>query len=826
MKKMKNTIRFNERKLVLTILCFYLAVSKSYCQLPLVSDQQIDFTNAVSTVSSGDWSNPFIWSNGIVPDASTDVIINDNHIIYIDVQGATSGAIVDLCRNINIKESAVLRMGHDTPNYAKDLRINGSILCNGTFSSGRNQPGNSGDGSIYNFNSRIFLRLLENDTYISGSGFFNPLSLNVSSPVANRNLIIDHYNIVIDNNFAIKSNNRVNATIKYYSYVHVKGSLGLTGSTFQFSSPTAKADLTIEGIVVADNVSLFTKNPTPGDSSSLTIAEKGSLFVKSINGGDLNVTSESGGFNLNIENNGLFRLGEGIDFNNLTQGNSNFTYNNNGELREHYSNTSMTKAQINAAIDAYDPNLGVDVSQIQDIFGASHIAGWYNFTDRPYLLEGLDYYQNFGATSIKTTLTAINGKMFSAYPFNHTWPNFQTIEQVAQHEMVDSLFQRTHIKTHTFWTTTKNKGDWKEGPDFLHDSYINEEQQFFDLTTHLLQTYGAMDKTFVYQNWEGDWMLRGTGNNWEQNPALIPDNIEWDIEGMARLFRARQRGTERAREQFPNATAKVYHGIEFNKLWWNDNGTYMTMMDNDTPSVIADVVSKSRIDLSSWSAYDGGWKNSANPHGHAMWRGLQIARYFTTETGALPFSFPVQIGEFAINENPPYNFNNTENVIRERYGRYIGVALGLDIPNFYLWNLYCSGQQGGPEGFEWEKGVQYDEAFLYQWMDGKWLLEPDGSWGHAANFLMEQWVNTLSSEDEYLEKSIKIFPNPVNKYIEIKNLNVFAVLTLMDLKGRIIKQINYHPNSQINIEHLEKGTYLLNINANEELNTTKKLVIN
>jgi hypothetical protein len=813
-------------KLTLTVLCIGIALSSTYAQLPLVSDQQIDFSNAVSTVSSGNWSNPSIWSNGVVPTATTDVIIEDNHTVYIDVQGASSGDIVDICRNINIKASAVLRMGHNTPNFAKDLRINGSILCNGTFSAGRNQPGNSGDGSIYNSNSRIYLRLLQNDTFISGSGFFNPLSLNISSPVANRNLIIDHYNILIDRNFEIKSNNRINATVTYYSYMHVKQSLGLTGSTFQFSSATAKADLTIAGVVVADNVSLFTKNPTPGESSSITIADKGSLYVQSINEGDLNVTSEAGGFNLNIENEGLFRLGEGIDFNNLIQGNSNFTYNNNGELREHYSNTSMTKAQITAAIDVNDPNLGVDVSQIQDIFGASHIAGWYNFTNRPYLLEGLDYYQNFGATSIKTTLTAINGKMFSAYPFNHTWPNFQTIKQVAQHELVDSLFQRTHIKTHTFWTTTKNKGDWKEGPDFLHDSYMNEEQQFYDLTRHLLQTYGSMDKTFVYQNWEGDWMLRGQGVLWEENPSLIPDNLDWDIEGMARLFRARQRGTERARNEFPDAVAKVYHGIEFNKLWWNDNGTRKTMMDSNTPCVIADVVSKARIDLSSWSAYDASWSNSANPHGHAMWRGLQMARYFTTETGAIPFSFPVQIGEFAINENPPYNFSNTESVIRNRYGRYIGVALGLDIPNFYLWNLYCSGQQGGPDGFEWEKGVQYETSFLYDWMDGKWMLEPDGSWGHAANFLMEQWMNTLSDDELLVENSIKLFPNPAYDTIEISNLNDNAVITLIDLNGRVLKQFNYLPDSRMKLGQIDKGTYLFNIKVNEKLNITKKLIIN
>ena len=40
------------------------------------------------------------------------------------------------------------------------------------------------------------------------------------------------------------------------------------------------------------------------------------------------------------------------------------------------------------------------------------------------------------------------------------------------------------------------------------------------------------NKTFVYQNWEGDWMLRGEGVAWENDPSLIPDDVEWETEGI------------------------------------------------------------------------------------------------------------------------------------------------------------------------------------------------------------------------------------------------------------------------------------------------------
>jgi len=804
---------------------FIASCAQTFAQLSLVSNQDIDFSNVVSTVSSGDWSNPNIWSSGSVPTADDNVSI-ENHTVYIDLMGTSSGEIVDLCNNLRVQSGGVLRMGHSISNFAKDLRINGSILCLGTFSAGREQPSGSGDGSLYNHNSRIYLNLNQDTTYISGSGFFNPKSLIISSSDDNKTLIIDHYNVVIDDNFVLKSDFRINTTIEYYSYVNIKQNLGLTGSTFQWSSPTAKADLTIKGVVLADNVSLFTKNPNPGEFSSLTINNKGSLYVNSINEGELGVTSADAGFNLNINNGGLLRLGEGINFDNLTQNNPNFSLSNNGDIREHYSETLSTKNQITAQINNYDPNLGADACEIIDVFGSSHIAGWYNFTERPYLLEGLDFYQDFGATSIKTTLTASNGKMFSAYPFNHTWPNFDTLEGVAQHHYIDSLFSRSHIKTHTFWTTSKNKGDWKQGPDFDHESYLNEEQQFYDLTVHLLNTYGQMDKKFVYQNWEGDWMLRGQGVLWEQNPSLIPDDVNWDIEGMARMFRARQRGTERARIEFPDSNAKVFQGIEFNKLWWNDNGTRKTMMDSNIPCVISDVVPRARIDLSSWSAYDGGWTNSANPHGHAMWKGLEMARYFTTESQYFPTAFPVQIGEFAINENPPYNGNNNQALINERYGRYVGLTLALGIPNFYLWNLYCSGQQGGPNGFTWQKGVQYDTDFLYDWMDGKWLIEPDGSWGYAANFLMEQWACNLSTPSTLAENNIRIFPNPSAHYFSISGVQGPISVSIYDMQGRLVKSIKNTLNYSIDTSNLKKESYILRLKTSSYEITNKKIIIN
>lgn len=817
----KSIAKINKVCALLLLFCF----SSVSAQLDLLSNQSIDFSTAVSTVSNGNWSDPSIWSNGQVPNANTDVVIKDGHTVYIDMQGAQTNVIIDLCKNLKVEEDAVLQMGHTTPNFSKDLRINGSILCNGTFSAGRNQSLNSGsgDGLIYPFNSRIYLNLQNDITYISGSGYFNPRVLNIPNTNQEKDLIIDIYNLIIDHNFAIRSNNRVNLSIEKYAYVKVNQVLGLTGSTFQFSSDTAKSSLTIKGIMLVNDISLFNKNTTPGEFSSITIKDQGSLYVQRINNGQ-DFTTEAAGFNFTIESGGIFRLGENADWTTLTTGNPNFNFTNNGDFLHHYSTTMPTTGQITNIINQNDPNLGVDVSHIQHIFGASHIAGWYNFTDDPFMIEGLNKYEEFGATSIKTTLTSQNGRMFSAYPFNHNWPNFSDLKAVAQYQFIDSLFQRQHIKTHTFWTTTKNQGVYKQGPDFNHDFFLDQEEQFYDLTYHLLDTYGDTDKSFIYQNWEGDWMLRGEGVNWENNPATIPDDVDWIIEGMSRMFRARQRGVERARDEFENATAQVLHGIEFNKLWMlTNNGQRITMMQNNTPSVLGNVIPSTRIDLSSWSAYDGMWTSDSNPHGHALWKGLEMAKYFTNKTGKLNNDCPVQIGELGINENPPYNNGVTENQIRTRYGRYIGVALGLDIPNFYLWNLYGSGQQGGPPGFTWEKDVQYDEAFLYEWLDGKWIIEPDESWGFAGKFLMEQWEESLSVTNPIFNKNnIKLYPNPSNGTFNLEGIPLNSTIKVLDTNGRILLKFNNASEKEIyNLEELNTGLYFILIQNDNNLITTQ-----
>ncbi|PWD98955.1 hypothetical protein [Marinilabilia rubra] len=778
-----------------------------------IRGQSIDFSQASFTIADGNWSDPNIWNDGQVPNGNTDVVIPSGSNVYVDVEGSVSGEIVSLCKNLMVQKSAVLQLGHNTVGFLKALEISGSIICDGTISQGRQIPSTSGDGIIYQNNARIYMTLSDATTYISGKGYFHPGGIYISSAVGEKNLTVNHYNVVVNNNFIVDSENRISVLIDHFSFVNIGQTLAISGGIYQESSAQVMSDLQIDGIVSANDVSLFTRNDNSGEGSSIVVGYEGSLWVKSSINQGAAYQSGSSGFSLEVQSGGLFRCGSGVRSpETVAADDANFSFSNQGEIRPHYSQTLTSVTQIQTIIDQYKPTQNNNLDRLNDIFGASHIDGRYHFTDRPYLLEGLDYFREFGSTAIKTSLSAINGAMNANYHFNHTWPAFDQLVDVANHKMMDSLFSRNHIKTHAFWATTGrvDKGFWKDGPDFNHEIFLDEENQFYELTKYLLQEYGNTDKTFIYQNWEGDWMLRGQGVSWENNPSLIPDDVDWVTAGMARYFRARQRGTERARKEFPNATAKILNAIELNKLWYKTPSGAFSMMESNIPAVASDVIPYCRLDLSSWSSYDGLIKTAEKPFPTFLWNGLEMINYFTVSTEQIQNGIPVQIGEIGFNENTGY-FGEYQ--IRSFYDRVGGVALGLGVQQVFLWNLYCVlGDAGGLQ-----RGVEYDTVVLYDALKGKWLLEPDGTWGWAAGFFMEQFAKESTSTGiENLREDVKLVPSVTDEAsLSIKMPYLKANIRMYDMNGRMVTNRAYSAGENIFIGSLLPGYYVICVDTPE-----------
>lgn len=100
-----------------------------------------------------------------------------------------------------------------------------------------------------------------------------------------------------------------------------------------------------------------------------------------------------------------------------------------------------------------------------------------------------------------------------------------------------------------------------------------------------------------------------------------------------------------------------------------------------------------------------------------------------------------------------------------------------------------------------------------------------------TNLGIAPWVsNPLSvSELNFSQKDIILFPNPTNNFITIqnsKNSTENYEYKIVELTGRIVKNGNSKFNEQINIESLTSGNYIIQIETENGVMFTEKLIKN
>ena len=86
-----------------------------------------------------------------------------------------------------------------------------------------------------------------------------------------------------------------------------------------------------------------------------------------------------------------------------------------------------------------------------------------------------------------------------------------------------------------------------------------------------------------------------------------------------------------------------------------------------------------------------------------------------------------------------------------------------------------------------------------------------------------QVLLTLNSKDPL--KSIIVFPNPASDKIFIKASQYLSgFLKLYDAQGKLVAQIKFHGDSEIEVSQLPSGMYILQVESNG-MKLTKKLII-
>ena len=82
--------------------------------------------------------------------------------------------------------------------------------------------------------------------------------------------------------------------------------------------------------------------------------------------------------------------------------------------------------------------------------------------------------------------------------------------------------------------------------------------------------------------------------------------------------------------------------------------------------------------------------------------------------------------------------------------------------------------------------------------------------------------NELGQNEPIIEDEISLHPNPSNGTFQIKNLKNKAEVKVYNLNGKVKKTLQVNPNELININDLNKGTYIIEI---ELINDIKRLKI-
>jgi hypothetical protein len=328
--------------------------------------------------------------------------------------------------------------------------------------------------------------------------------------------------------------------------------------------------------------------------------------------------------------------------------------------------------------------------------GVTHAAGEYHFTDEDFMNEGAEQLRRLGTRSIKLWMTDIE----KAYPFNTEWPQIDRLRDLAEAEPFRKVFAKDFD---VYFLVAFSQGIpkhayWKDGT--ASDAVFAEnEQEFYELTRHLLTEYRGTGKTFVLQSWEGDWLIRPASDlDLEPTPQAVA--------GMIRFFNARQRGVDRARAELGEHGVRVRHAAEINQV--------KRSLFGDRQNIIDTVIPHTTVDLVSYSAYD------AQQDAAVLRACLEHIRRRLPPKPSIGGE-RVYIGEFGIPETAA-----GLGKVQRTLPQVLEVALGFGCPYVVYWELYCNEEIRRPV-------VQNDDT------RGFWLIKPDGSEAWAWHHL-QQWI--------------------------------------------------------------------------------------
>lgn len=368
----------------------------------------------------------------------------------------------------------------------------------------------------------------------------------------------------------------------------------------------------------------------------------------------------------------------------------------------------LSDADILTIIEKNKPLKGAVIpADIKQRLGATHVGGKYFFTKEPFLVEGAKKLDSLGFGVCKLWFY----KDPKGYQYNSNWnlPQQFSLIELAKHPYYQQAFEQPFS---TFILSTK--GDGVKNMINAKDEELKiEEQEYYELAKYFLKKYKDRSVSFVFQNWEGDWILRGGVSAKVQfDKDHLPANLDQRIKSMQKTFKARQDGVNRARLEVKNTKCKVYHAIEVNKV--------MEAMDG-VPSLATHVLPFVETDMVSWSAYDATGPDNT---GMKLFKGISFLKEQMKPTAYVKQP-TVFLGEIGIPESAT---KKKPEEFKEYWDNYLAVCLAQNIKYLVQWELYCN------ENAKDKKIMQPQFTRNEADLKGLWLIRPNGTMGYGMTY--------------------------------------------------------------------------------------------
>lgn len=305
------------------------------------------------------------------------------------------------------------------------------------------------------------------------------------------------------------------------------------------------------------------------------------------------------------------------------------------------------------------------------------------------------------------------------YPFNSAWPprsEFDTLASIVQHEYYQALwgmdFDTFVLIAYSTVGGSAGTGNGYFTKGISEEQAAEETRQFADAAGFFLRSFP--DKTFVFENWEGDWLSRA-GSYDAKTPAT-----DLSLESMTVWLRARQAGVTKARAASRSDSSKgnVYFSAEVNLIEDSRTTGFPNMINRVIPNVATDMIS--------YSSYD----TQSSPENFRAAMEYMVQQHVRTEASP-PGNRVVFIAEYGNAQ-----MQTPDDVTEATTRNVVNSALAFGASYVLFWETYCNECQDDGPGCKDKRchdaaNPVDDPARLA----GFWLVRPDGTTSWPREYL-------------------------------------------------------------------------------------------